>query len=131
MACGLATEEGGREVTPANLQFLAYLAQRKEEDRRKKSALRALKVHQTHVENLCAVVMPGLAWTGAIVALIFMWSALDAHRLVWIVVGHVAFRLLARVWMNAFLIPRMLRGLVARFPEFALEFEEVMKEDPP
>lgn len=90
---------------------------------------RALRVQHRHVENLCELVVPGVAWIGSIVALAWIWGALSAHQLAGIILGHVFFRAFARVYINAILIPRMGRDLGRRFPEFRGDIEAVFEKE--
>jgi len=87
------------------------------------AVVRAMRVQKTHVKNLDEVVRPGLAWAGTIAALAWMWAALDAHRLVWIVAAHLGFRFVMRGVINVVVLPRMGKGLARRFPEFREQIE--------
>jgi hypothetical protein len=114
-------------------QFMAALAERntaREEAGEKIAAvMRALRVQHRRVENLCEIVVPGVAWIGSIVALVWIWHALSAHQLAGIILGHVFFRAFARVYINAILIPRMGRELGRRFPEFRGDIEDVFEKE--
>lgn len=93
------------------------------------SVLRAMRVQHRSVENMSEIVVPGVAWIGSLVALVVVWGALSAHELVGIILGHIFFRAFSRVFMNAVWIPRMVRGLAKRFPEFRTEIEDSFAKD--
>lgn len=109
-------------------QFLEELgkrnAEREELRARAANVLRAIDVYKRRVENLHDVVVPGFTWIASFVAAIWLWKVLDAHLLVDIVSGHVIFRCVARVYINAIWIPRSVRELARRFPEFRTEIED-------
>jgi len=93
------------------------------------SVLRAMRVQHRVVSSMCEIVVPGVAWIGSFIAAIWMWRWLDARLLVDILSAHVIFRCMARVYINAFWIPRMMRGLAKRFPEFRTEIEDSFAKD--
>lgn len=107
--------------------FLRQLEQHHaEEDKLRASrdvVMRAMRVQKTHVKNLDEVVRPGVAWINSIVALIWMWAELDAHRLVWIVAAHLGFRFVVRGLINVVWLPRIGKNLANRFPEFREQIE--------
>jgi hypothetical protein len=93
------------------------------------SLLLAMRAHERRVENLCKIVVPGIAWVGALVALVAVWGALSAHQLAAIMLGHIFFRAFARVYVNVVWLPRMMRELANRFPEFRTEIEDSFAKD--
>lgn len=93
------------------------------------SVLRAMRVQHRAVANMCEIVVPGIAWIGALVALVWTWRALTVHAFAAIVVSHILFRAVSRVYVNAVWIPRMVRGLAKRFPEFRTEIEDSFAKD--
>ena len=86
--------------------------------------LRAMNVQKRHVSDMSEIVVPGIAWMGALIALGWTWHVLSTHVLVVIFFSHVLFRAFARVFINAIWIPRMVRGLGRRFPEFKTEIDD-------
>jgi hypothetical protein len=112
-------------------EFMKALGARnaeREEVRAAESLFRAMKVQRTHVANMHEVFVPAVAWIATIVALSWMWRALDAHRLVGIAAAHLLFRFFVRGYMNIVWVPRLFRRLADRFPQFRSEIEAAAKE---
>jgi hypothetical protein len=109
-------------------QFMAALGERnaEREGLRERSALvlRALDVQKRRVSNVYEVFVPSCAWGGSLVVLVMVWDALSARQLAAIMLGHIFFRAFARVFINVVWIPRMVRDLGKRFPEFKTEIED-------
>jgi hypothetical protein len=112
-------------------QFMAALGERNAEREgaaeKIASVMRAIRVQRRRVENMSEILVPGFAWIGAFVALVWTWHALSARTLAVIIISHVLFRAFSRVYINAVWIPRVARELARRFPEFRTEIEDSLE----